>query len=357
MGASPCLYRSGTQKSVDLQLTIGRPITLRMTLFIIVSLALMGIRPVVAASNMAAMDGPLKVRNQFGPHLMFLTPVPASPDSLPQGGFEANLALDYSSVFFAEHSDRWSVLVDMEMAVVDLGLRYGLTQRLTLSLSQPAARMSDGFLDGPLEAYHDAFGLPNYDKGTRPKDDFAFFIRKDGQEWFRADPDSWHLMDTTLGTEWKALGGAGRALSLVYQLQLPTGENESGFGSGGFDHSLELPFAFRLEPFRLFLTPGVHMPGKPETQGADIQTRPFASLLLGTSYAYNADLSLVIQINGYTSPLERTGILKLDNGSLELGLGFHYRFSRGLRIEFAFTEDLTRAAPDFNLHLRWRLTV
>jgi hypothetical protein len=288
---------------------------------------------------------------------MFLTPVPTGPAPLPQGGFEANLGLDYSSVFFAEHSDHWSVLVDMEMAVVDLGLRYGLTPRLTLSLSQPAARMSDGFLDGPLEAYHNAFGFPNYDKDTRPKDDFAYFIRKNGRDWFKADPDGWHLMDTTLGGEWQALSGAGPEISILYQLQLPTGEDESGFGSGSFDHSLMLPSVFKRKPFRFFLTPGVHLPGQPETVAADIQTRPFASLLMGTSYAYDADLSLVIQINGYTSPLEKTGIPKLDNGSLELGLGFHYRLARGVGMEFAFTEDLTRAAPDFNLHLRWWLSL
>jgi hypothetical protein len=321
-------------------------------LYILLATILVGIRPVAGASDPAGLAGPLKVRNQFAPHLMFLTPVPAGPDPLPQGGFEANLALDYSSVFFAEHSDRWSVLVDMEMAVVDLGLRYGLTHGLTLSLSQPAGRMSDGFLDDPLEAYHDAFGFPNYDKDTRPKDEFAYFIRKDGKDWFRADPDSWHLMDSTLGAEWKLLSEVHRKLGLIYQVQLPNGEKESGFGSGSFDHSLMLPFAHTRNGLRVFLTSGVHLPGEPETVAADIHTRPFASLLLGASYTYEPDLALVVQVNGYTSPLERTGIPKLDNGSLELGIGFHYRLSRGLGLELAFTEDLTRAAPDFDLHLR-----
>jgi hypothetical protein len=330
-------------------------INLRFSFYITLSLLLISIYPAAAATSMAATDGPLMVRNQFAPHLMFLTPVPKSPDPLPQGGVELNLALDYSSVFFAEHSDHWSVLVDMEMAVVDLGLRYGLTPRLTLSLSQPAAQMSDGFLDGPLETYHDTFGFPNYDKDTRPKDDFAYFIRKDGRDWFRADAGDWHLMDTTVGGEWKVLSGAGRALSIVYELQLPTGEKESGFGSGSFDHSLMLPSIFRLKPFSIFLTPGFHLPGRPETVAADIHTRPFASLLFGSAYAYDKDLSLIAQINGYTSPLEKTGISKLDDGSLELGLGFHYRLSRELGLEFAFTEDLTRAAPDFDLHLRVRL--
>jgi hypothetical protein len=305
-----------------------------------------------SASGEVAAGGPLQVRNQFPPHLMFLTPIPARPDPLPQGGIQLDLSLDYSSVFFAEHSDRWSVLVDMEMAVVDLGLRFGLTPRLTLSIHQPAARMGDGFLDNILADYHDAFGFPNYDKETRPTDDFAYFIRKDGRDWFRSDAGSWHLMDTTLGAEWGLLGGVRHRLSLIYEVQLPTGESESGFGSGSFDHSLRLPLAWDRKKLGFFLTPGAHLPGKPDSVDAGIQTRPFGSLLTGAAYAYRANLSLFVQINGYTSPLEETGIPKLDDGSLELGLGGLYRLGPGLGLEFAFTEDLTRAAPDFNLHLR-----
>jgi hypothetical protein len=309
--------------------------------------------PLGAASSVDPSGaGPLEVRNQFPPHLMFLTPVPTGPAPLPQGGLEVDLALDYSSVFFAEHSDRWSLLVDMEMAVVDLGLRYGLTPLVTLGINQPAARMWDGFLDGPLEDYHNAFGFPNYDKDTRPEDEFAYFIRKDGRDWFRSEPGGWHLMDATLGAEWRLLNGVSRDISLIYQVQLPTGENESGFGSGSFDHSLGLPTAFAHKKLRVFLTPGVHLPGEPDTIDASIHTRPFGSLLVGAAYAYNENLSLIAQVNGYTSPLEKTDIPKLDDGSLELGLGFHYRLIRGLGLEFAFTEDLTRAAPDFNLHLR-----
>lgn len=303
-------------------------------------------------SGEVAGAGPLKVRNQFPPHLMFLTPIPAGPDPLPQGGFQLDLSMDYSSVFFAEHSDRWSVLVDMEMAVVDLGLRYGLTPRLTLSLIQPAARMGDGFLDNFLADYHDAFGFPNYDKDTRPQDDFAYFIRKDGKDWFRSDSGSWHLMDTTLGAEWGLLNGVHHEASLIYAVQLPTGESASGFGSGSFDHSLVLPVAWDRKKLRFFLTPGLHLPGEPDSIDASIHTRPFGSLLMGAAFAYHADLSLNVQINTYSSPLEATGIAKLDDPSLELGLGGFYRLGSDLGLEFTFTEDLTRAAPDFNLHLR-----
>jgi hypothetical protein len=101
------------KRSGDLKNSVRRPITLRLTFFILLALTLMGVRPATAASDPDPPVGPLEVRNQFAPHLMFLTPVPKGPNPLPKGGFEVDLSLDYSSVFFAEHSEHWSVLVDM----------------------------------------------------------------------------------------------------------------------------------------------------------------------------------------------------------------------------------------------------
>jgi hypothetical protein len=55
-------------------------------------------------------------------------------------------------------------------------------------------------------------------------------------------------------------------------------------------------------------------------------------------------------MNCYTSPIKNTGIYKLDNGSVELSFGLRYKVSTNVEAEFAFSEDITRAAPDFTLH-------
>jgi len=56
------------------------------------------------------------------------------------------------------------------------------------------------------------------------------------------------------------------------------------------------------------------------------------------------------QFNFATSPFHHTGIEQMDQNSLELALGFAVSISRDMVFEFAFSEDLTRTAPDFTIH-------
>jgi hypothetical protein len=303
----------------------------------------------------AEEKGPLQVRNQFPPHLMFLTPVPQSPRLPADGQLRGSLAFDYSSVYFDEASANGSALVDMEMAVFELAFDYGLTDRLALGLRLPLVSMNAGFLDGPLETFHETFGLPNYDKQLRPKDDFAYDLKKDGQNWL--DPQSGGLNLADITTELKLAlvkreGKDPSAVSLSYQVKLPTGDPDHGFGSGAVDHGLFLPIQIQIDRCIVYLTPGYIWVADPETDGPDVAARNVVSFFAGGEYLLTADFSLLTQINFYTSPTERTGIDKLDDGSLDLAVGFHWRFAPELGFEFAFCEDLTRAAPDFNLHGR-----
>lgn len=299
--------------------------------------------------------GPLRVRNQFAPHLMFLTPIPDSPRTVSAGTFAGSLALDYSSVFFWEKSDDWNALVDMEMAVIEVDLQYGLSDKVTLGLRLPMISMHDGFLDEPLEIFHRAFGFPNYDKHKRPQNEFAYELKKDDTTLFESRSGGLHLGDTTLSAKFGIMDEAvGQPIStaLAYQLKLPTGEAAHGFGSGAVDHGLSLLTQLSFAPWYFYLAPGYFLMGNPTETEVAVSANDMVSIFFGGEYIYSKKLSLLAQLNYYTSPLEYTGISKLDNGSLELGMGLIYRFTNGLGLEFAFCEDLTRAAPDFNIHLR-----
>jgi len=47
-------------------------------------------------------------------------------------------------------------------------------------LDIPVLVFSEGFLDGFLEDYHDAFGFPDYGRKNRPNNDFLYEVRRDG---------------------------------------------------------------------------------------------------------------------------------------------------------------------------------
>ena len=309
----------------------------------------------VRAEKNDGPKGPLPTPNRFAPHLMLLTPLPESPRTLPKGGLDLSAGLDYSSVFFYESSSTHDILVDMEMVVLDLMVEYGLTPAITLGAHTSLVSMQNGFLDRPLKAYHDAFGFPNYDRQVRPDDRFAYHYLKEDQPWFNAVSGGLHATDMDLKVKCRLIAAdAAQPLTagLAYHIKLPTGEVDSGFSSGGIDHGLFLPTQLFWEPMVIYISPGLILHGRPTQPNATVTTRDSVSLLLGAEYMVSQRTSAVAQVQYYTSPLEYTGISKMDNGSLELTLGVIRFITRSWSWSVSFSEDLTRAAPDFNIGVR-----
>ncbi|MBF0508485.1 MAG: DUF3187 family protein [Deltaproteobacteria bacterium] len=303
--------------------------------------------------------GPLQVKNQFPPHLMFLTPLPESPKLLPQGKFQVSAGVDYSSVFVDESSRNWTALIDMEMLALRLSATYGLWDRVNLSLHGVWISMNSGFLDGFLEEYHNAFGFPNYGRERRPKNEFAYYLRKNGQDWFRPQSGGVYFADSTAEAKFALLEEKQTGFftgSLAYTVKLPTGDYERGYGSGRADHGLFLLTQSRVSSFVIHFSPGVILLTDPVTLGPAVPVRNLYSAVLGLEYLLNDSWNLLAQLNYYRSPFGDTGIKQLDDDSLELAVGFTCRLTPQTGLEFAFCEDLSNSAPDFNVHLRVNFT-
>ncbi|QTA92766.1 DUF3187 family protein [Desulfonema magnum] len=307
-------------------------------------------------SAWATEKGPLRVRNQFPPHLMFLTPLPDSPRLMQRNQLSVSLSADYASVFVNAESEDWTALMDTEMTVLDVSFEYGVTEYLTLSLEVPLISMNDGFLDGFLEDYHNMLGVPNYGRENRPKNEFAYVLQKEGQDWFKSESGGCHPGDSSVSLKIPLADEKEPflpwSLSLSYTLKIPTGDEDHGFGSGGFDHGVFLFSQFNLSPFVLYLNPGFIFLTDPETSGPEISVNNIFALLIAGEYIFNDQWTLSAQFNYYTSPFENTGIRSLDDDSLELAVGFTRELTSAMTLEFAFCEDLSRSEPDFNVHTR-----
>jgi len=299
--------------------------------------------------------GPLQVRNRFPPHLMFLTPMPDSPRVLKKNSIEAAFSMDYTSLYAHHVAEEWAVLMDMEMLVLDFSLAWGVTDALDLSVDVPLIQMSDGFLDRFLENYHGMFGFPNYGKEERPYDEFAYHIQKEDQDWFEADPGKFYLGETVLSAKLRLVGPKQNRhfnSSLAYAIKLPTGDEKRGFGSGRIDQVITLLTQFRFAPVVLYLNPGYIFLADPKTLGPEVSVDDIFTMLAGIEFEVGEKWSLLAQVNTYTSMFKDTGVPHLDQDSTELALGFSVQVSNRMNLEFAFCEDLTRAAPDFTVHTR-----
>lgn len=308
-----------------------------------------------------ADNGPLASTNRLPLHLMFLKPRPVTVQPPQKGALTTTLALEYSNTYFDESNSRWNVLMDMEMTVVDLSLSWGVTSRLALRLDLPLVSMNNGFLDEFLGDFHDLIGVENYGREDRPDNTFAYGVTKDGLDWVTGDNGGWHWADATVSFQYalKASKGPGKLSSaLLFSLKVPIGNENRGRGSGALDYGLYLPVQWSAKRWTLYGMPSIAFIGDPQNDGVSIEARNSFGLFGGAAYDYSDRLRLLAQLNYYSSPIEKTGISELDDGTLGLDVGFQYALKEGRIVEFAFCEDLTQAAPDFNIRLalKWGYT-
>jgi len=315
----------------------------------------------VGTANVHGVElGPLRVQNRYPLYILFLTPAPDTPKLIEPGQWQISLNASYTSVYINEQSSDWSVLMDMEMTILDLGLTYGLTSHVNINLAGTWISMQAGFMDGPLGTYHELCGLPDYDRPDRPTNEFGYHMTANGEDWVDGESGGLHLGETVISAKLALIGydsTQGFSSSLSAALKAPTGEVEHGFGSGRHDRALVLLNRYRLSPLSLYVNPGYVWLSDPETADADIQVDDMLTLLFGVEWEVFQNLSGLAQLNFMTSPLSHTRIPQLDQNSLELALGIGYSASDRLVFEFAFCEDLTRTAPDFTVHggVRWAL--
>ena len=320
--------------------------------FLRISVLMVLINPMIGMAK--PPSGPLGVLNHFPPHMMFLTPRPHAPQTVASKTFSGALSFDYFSVYSNASSYDHTILMDMEAMVVDFRLDYGLTDKLSFGLRVPMVSMQDGFMDNSLEWFHHSLGLPNYGKERRPKNQFAYRIKEDGQPCFQSKKGGLNLLDSTVFTQINLIDLKKKIpakIDLTYEVKLPIGDETAGFGSGALDYGFFIPIQFSFSRLNAYLMPGYIRIGSPRLNNTDISVRDIKSFFIGCEYPYTSNVSLVAQINAYTSPFGNTGIERLDNASAELALGLRWAVTSKINTEMAFCEDLTRSAPDFNLHL------
>jgi hypothetical protein len=338
-------------------LRIGLPcnINILVTLSgVLILIFILGVSTAIAGDERSR--GPLKARNQFPPFLMFINPLPASSGTLSKNEIKFSPAIDYSSIFIDKNSGNWDVLMDMELTVIDLLMEYGITEKLTLSFQPLFIHMGDGFMDNFLETYHDKLGVSNAGRENRPKNEFGYLISYEGQTWVQGKEGGLHLADSLISAKYSLLKDSRTFpvdISLAYMLKIPFGDSKSGFGSGHVDHGLHFLSQVHLDPVLVYLNGGYNFLSDPDTNGAAIQVDDTISLFIGFEYLYSADLSVIVQMNYFSSPFQDVEFSQFEEGGLELDFGFIYQLSPRADFEFAFGEDLaTSGVPDFNLHFR-----
>lgn len=307
--------------------------------------------------------GPLEVRDPFVLALQRARPWARSPEVL--GHLELELAVrGLWANSWAFEAERYRI--DAETGEIDLVLRVGLLERFEVGLLLPIEVRGGGVLDGFVEGFHDAFGLPQAGRARAPRDRFFVSGLDERGEPFALEHEGAGLGDLVL--EGRALlleGGATLpALTATARLRLPTGRAAFDL-SDGVDVTLGLDASKRLGELPLVLYASLAYTHYAEGRVAGLALeRHRAFFALGGEWELHSTLSLVVhawiesrrEVRAFDASELGTDDLSYGNWITYLAAGFKWRPIERLQLEAGMLENLidpdTTADVAFLLGLR-----
>jgi hypothetical protein len=313
--------------------------------------------PVAAMGQAQAAERPLAVYNQGALARAFELPVIGETGVLPLGDTSGSLRYDLTTEYHASGNGSETVVLDGESNLLTFAFRKGLGWNLELTLDVPVLYQSGGFMDDPIESWHDFFGLPNGGRELAPQDRYLYQYTRGGetgsQTVFRNTRSGTDLGDVRLGFGWQALD----SLAVRTEFKLPSGDDAhlAGGNTGG---ALWADWALPFDPgFFLsgWVSAGVSINDESEVI-ADQQNSvvPFGGAGLAARFAERWSLLGQLYTHG---KLYDDSALDPFREALQLTLGLRYDVARDFGIDVGFQEDLiTSSSPDFSFHLalNWR---
>ncbi len=294
-------------------------------------------------------------RVQLPPATHFFA-VPLEPvDDRPAGALRGSLEVAYSSIFQREgaRGGRNVYEADLELLTVTPRLAWQATERLTLGLSIPVHNAGPGFLDRPIQDFHDAFDMPNGGREMVPNDRFRSRLVIDDRLVYQGEERP-GLGDLAVTQGWRLAGRPGAPFRLAVRtgVELPTGDATRGYGSGEIDLGAALAATVEAGGFALHAQALISLPG--DLAGV---TRVETDAAYGFGVAIEAPLvrdrlHVLAQVDGRTGFVSGTGLEALDGNLLQIAGGFALRLGRAW-ITLGLAEDgHTGTAPDVTLLMR-----
>ncbi len=294
----------------------------------------------------AAADAPFVLGSFNQAALARFAPLPTPQADSTGSGFR--VAIDWANEFVTDQNGGEALLLDAESLRLGLGARIASGDWL-FGAELPLLFTGGGMLDSSIENWHDAFGLPNGNRGQQPRDQYQYRYVRRGKTVLDLDSGKNGLGDVRL---FAALCGDGDGCWRTL-LQLPTGDADHLMGGGlGFAAWYEQAYAFKaLGPWSGSLAAGisgVHGKGPLDQRQQDFIPFGWASL----GYALTPSLDAGAQFYLHAPLYDHSDIDALSRPGGQLAFGLRYRPTAGVSTWLGFQEDvITESSPDFSIHI------
>ena len=323
-----------------------------------------------ATIDARAADEPWPAFRNHNPFLqIFGLPAFEAAPSAAIGETKYDIALDVANHADSGSTGTEAATLDGESHFLTLALRHRIATRLVLGIDIPFVSHSGGILDGPIENWHDIWGLSNSQR-RGPRDQLAIRYENPGLTTYTLNTSSKGLGDIRLNASLLSSNPRNRTsrqFGVRAGVKLPSGDAEQLTGSGAVDYSLGLyvsdpGFISRID-LDLSATVGVLFLGQgdvlPEIQRETVAFGGFAAAWHPTN-RLDVALALYAQSAYYDSELDEIG-----GNSVQVSVGALYELPwSGMSLSVSLIEDLfDNATTDFafqvavrgTLHRRGRL--
>lgn len=273
-----------------------------------------------------------------------------------QHGWDTSLVLASHNI--DETHDGEDLRLDGETTRLAFSYRYGLSDKLDISIEVPYLWHQSGSLDSMIDNWHDI--LPFVGGGARAireQDQLEVFYADSQATFVDVTNDVSGISDVRLLAGWRLSKSEGRSTALRFSIKLPTGDSNELLGSGGTDISLGLASDvsgfWRNAKLSSFYRVNVTYLGEPDRL-ADRYKNLVGQLSFGLGYHVhqNVDLRLQSRIRSavYDSETDNLGAT-----SVSMTFGADFRVSNRYRIVLSVGEDVkTGSAPDVSFQIALR---
>ena len=266
-----------------------------------------------------------------------------------------SISVENSSFAVKEKINNDQLTLDGEIAKVSINYFRKVSDNLTLNVSLPIYSFNKGFLDNPIEQWHDLFGLSDGSRVDLPKSQLNFEVLSDSNKE-RIQDSNIGIGDIQISTKLNFYSKNRSDLYLITSLEIPTGSIKKYFGNDEFDGLIALNLKNHLKDNLVINS----------VFGISIinQNRNFVLRERNTSYFSKVLLSwkpqyflsrksinpLIYKINFEVfEPKIKSDFKTLGDEYYVFGLGATFEFAKDKYFNFGFSEDLkVNSSADFS---------
>ncbi|MFH1848173.1 MAG: DUF3187 family protein, partial [Candidatus Omnitrophota bacterium] len=190
--------------------------------------------------------GPMAIRNQSPLYLFYYFFPQDRADVVKQGKLDTAFDYTVSNVVVDKvttPTEEYIVRMDMEVERYNLGLKYGVLDRLEVGLEVPYISLSGGYLDSFVEEFEDLIGAtPVGARSRASKDQFNYNIQHNNRNLINTREEASGLGDIALCAKYMLVdeGDMGHMprTSIRGAVKFPTADEDKYLGNGGVDYGL-----------------------------------------------------------------------------------------------------------------------